>query len=90
MLKGVEDVCFIDSFVVRQKEKFLDAYKSAPNRANCSYDTSLQRFRRKAERYTKRKWAIKYIIAKCNRQHPQYPFAQQVVGQMEDGTSVAR
>ena len=29
MLKGVEEVCFIDSFVV-DKEKFLDAYKNQP------------------------------------------------------------
>lgn len=29
MLKGVEEVCFIDSFVV-DKENFLDAYKISP------------------------------------------------------------
>lgn len=39
MLKGVEEVCFIDSFVV-DKEKFLDAYKISPESGKLfMYDT---------------------------------------------------
>ena len=35
LLKGVEEVCFIDSFVVDKKD-FLEAYKISLNPGNCS------------------------------------------------------
>ena len=45
MLKGVEEVCFIDSFVV-DKENFLDAYKISPRIGQAVHVRRLfQRFR---------------------------------------------
>ena len=35
LLKGVEEVCFIDSFVVDKKD-FLEAYKISPESGKCS------------------------------------------------------
>ena len=74
MLKGVEEVCFIDSFVVDKENSWMHT-KSAPNRASCSCTTPTSMIPvRKAERYTKRSWAISYIIAKCNRTAPSVSF----------------
>lgn len=57
------------------KEKFLDAYKISPESGKLfMYDTYFNDSGKEAERYTKRSWAINYIIAKCNRTAPSVSF----------------
>ena len=65
MLKGVEDVCIIDSFVV-DKANFLSAYKIS-ERVRQSYLRSTNSSRPKEisrEQYMKQKSVIKSIIAR--------------------------
>ena len=84
MLKGVEEVCFIDSFVV-DKEKFLDAYKISPESGKLfMYDTYFNDSGKEGGTVYETELGNKLYYSEMQPgQHPQYPFAQQVAGQME-------
>ena len=63
LLKGVEEVCFIDSFVV-DKKIFSKHIKSVPNPGNCLCTMPTLRIPMvQAVPYTKRSWEIRFIIA---------------------------
>ena len=68
MLKGVEEVCFIDSFVVDKKD-FLKAYKISPESGKLfMYDTYFKNSNGKGVALcTKQNWEIKSIIASCRK-----------------------
>lgn len=67
MLKGVEEVCFIDSFVVDKKD-FLKAYKISPESGKLfMYDTYFKTPMARVALCTKQNWEIKSIIASCRK-----------------------